>query len=48
LQAGSVAARAILVAGRPLHEPVARYGPFVMNTQEQLRQAFQDYQDGRF
>jgi quercetin 2,3-dioxygenase len=48
LQAGSVAARAILVAGRPLREPVARYGPFVMNTQEQLRQAFQDYQDGRF
>jgi redox-sensitive bicupin YhaK (pirin superfamily) len=48
LQAGSGPARAILVAGRPLREPVARYGPFVMNTQEQLRQAFQDYQDGRF
>lgn len=48
LQSGSVAARAILVAGRPLHEPVARYGPFVMNTQDQLRQAFEDYQHGRF
>jgi redox-sensitive bicupin YhaK (pirin superfamily) len=48
LQAGAVAARAILVAGRPLHEPVARYGPFVMNTQEQLRQAFEDYRNGRF
>jgi len=48
LQAAGVAARAILVAGRPLHEPVARYGPFVMNTQEQLRQAFEDYQNGRF
>jgi redox-sensitive bicupin YhaK (pirin superfamily) len=48
LQSGAVAARAILVAGRPLHEPVARYGPFVMNTQDQLRQAFEDYQGGRF
>ncbi len=48
LRAGSVTARAILVAGRPLREPVARYGPFVMNTQEQLRQAFQDYQSGSF
>jgi quercetin 2,3-dioxygenase len=48
LQSGALAARAILVAGRPLHEPVARYGPFVMNTQQQLRQAFADYQSGRF
>jgi redox-sensitive bicupin YhaK (pirin superfamily) len=48
LQSGAVAGRAILLAGRPLHEPVARYGPFVMNTQEQLRQAFADYQNGRF
>jgi quercetin 2,3-dioxygenase len=49
LQAGSGSAgRAILVAGRPLREPVARHGPFVMNTQEQLRQAIQDYQSGRF
>ncbi len=48
LQSGSGPARAILVAGRPLREPVARYGPFVMNTQEQLRQAFEDYQHGRF
>jgi len=48
LQTGASAARAILVAGRPLREPVARYGPFVMNTQEQLRQAFEDYQHGRF
>jgi hypothetical protein len=48
LQSGAASARAILVAGRPLREPVARYGPFVMNTQEQLRQAFEDYQLGRF
>jgi redox-sensitive bicupin YhaK (pirin superfamily) len=42
------AARAILVAGRPLREPVAKYGPFVMNTREELAQAFEDYQNGRF
>jgi len=42
------ASRLILVAGRPLREPVARYGPFVMNTKEQIMQAFVDYQEGRF
>jgi redox-sensitive bicupin YhaK (pirin superfamily) len=41
-------ARAILVAGRPLREPVAKYGPFVMNTNEELHQAFADYQTGKF
>ncbi len=41
-------ARFILVAARPLHEPVARYGPFVMNTPEEIRQAFDDFQSGRF
>jgi redox-sensitive bicupin YhaK (pirin superfamily) len=48
LRAGQTPARAILVAGRPLHEPVARHGPFVMNTVEQLQQAVIDYQSGRF
>jgi redox-sensitive bicupin YhaK (pirin superfamily) len=46
--AGGSGARAILVAGRPLREPVAKYGPFVMNTKEELMQAFVDYQEGRF
>lgn len=40
--------RAILVAGRPLREPVAKHGPFVMSTREELIQAFEDYQSGRF
>jgi quercetin 2,3-dioxygenase len=45
---GAGMSRAILVAGRPLHEPVARHGPFVMNTREELLRAFEDFQSGRF
>ena len=40
--------RFILVAGRPLGEPVAKYGPFVMNTVEELREAVADFQSGKF
>lgn len=41
-------ARAILVAGRPLDEPVARHGPFVMNTQQEIVDTIEDYRAGRF
>jgi redox-sensitive bicupin YhaK (pirin superfamily) len=40
--------RVLLAAGKPLAEPVARYGPFVMNTPDEIRQAITDYQSGRF
>jgi redox-sensitive bicupin YhaK (pirin superfamily) len=48
LTTGEATARLLIVAGKPLNEPVAKYGPFVMNTQAEIVQAIQDYQSGRF
>ena len=45
--AGADGARFILVAGRPIGEPVVQYGPFVMNTREEIEQAMADYRDGK-
>ena len=47
VRAGPEGARFILLAGRPLNEPVVQYGPFVMNTREEIEQAIRDYQEGR-
>jgi len=47
LTAGDEPLEALVMAGRPLNEPVARYGPFVMNDRRQLVAAFEDYQAGR-
>ena len=48
LSAPQAAARLIVVAGRPLNEPVAKYGPFVMNTPQQIAQTIDDFRSGRF
>src|SRR6202140_5296977 len=48
VQAGEMGIRFLLVSGKPIEEPVAWYGPIVMNTQEELRQAASELQQGRF
>jgi redox-sensitive bicupin YhaK (pirin superfamily) len=47
LQGGPDGTRALLIAGRPLNEPIAQYGPFVMNSHEEIFQAVQDFRAGR-
>jgi len=47
ITAGENGARFILVAGKPIGESVVQYGPFVMNTREEIEQAFTDYREGR-
>ena len=48
LRAAEPGTKALLIAGRPLGEPIAQYGPFVMNTQEQIFEAVRDFQQGHF
>ncbi len=46
--AAKVPTRALLIAGKPLAEPIAQHGPFVMNTNDEIHQAVRDYQSGKF
>ena len=48
LQTGDKPARALLIAGRPLGEPIVQHGPFVMNTVDEIRQAVEDFRAGKF
>jgi quercetin 2,3-dioxygenase len=47
-KAGPEGGRFLLIAGEPLNEPIAQSGPFVMNTREELMQAYRDFQEGKF
>ncbi len=48
VRAGEMGVRFLLVSGKPLNEPVARYGPFVMNTKEEIEQALKELTEGTF
>jgi len=48
IRAGGQGARFLLVSGKPLGEPIARYGPFVMNTAQEIQQALEDLRKGTF
>ena len=48
VKAGPRGGRFILLAADPINEPIARHGPFVMNTQKEIHQAFDDFRAGRF
>jgi redox-sensitive bicupin YhaK (pirin superfamily) len=48
VEAAADGARFLVVAGKPLREPIAKYGPFVMNTADEIRKAIHDYQSGKF
>ena len=48
VQAGDQGIRFLLVSGQPIEEPVAWYGPIVMNTRQEIQQAISDLQDGTF
>ena len=47
IRAGQAGARLLFIAGKPLNEPVVQYGPFVMNTREEIERAVLDYQNGK-
>ena len=46
--AGEHGARLLVVSGKPINESIVQYGPFVMNTAEEIEQAYRDYEDGLF
>jgi hypothetical protein len=48
VRASAGGARFLVIAGKPLREPIAKYGPFVMNTADEIQTAIRDYQSGKF